>query len=138
MSPAIQGVMYVGLSVTDVRRSAEWYHDVLGFEVEREGFDQEGNGWDEILLRDPTSRLLIGLLQHRQNDGQPFSEWRTGLDHVEFEVATMQELEEWRGRLDARGIRWSGAHAHIVTFRDPDNIQLEFFCPQRTGTAGQA
>jgi glyoxylase I family protein len=126
--PRIQGVMYVGLSVTDVRRSADWYRDVLGLDVERERFAQDGASWDEVLLRDPTTGLLLGLLQHPQNEGQPFSEFRTGLDHVEFEVGTMDELDEWRDLLDARGIRWSGARPHIVTFRDPDNIQLEFFC----------
>ena len=123
--------MYLGLSVRDVRESAAWYRDLFGLEVEREKFrgPNDGLGWDEILLRDVDSGLLIGLLQHSQNDGEPFNEFRAGLDHVEFEVATMAELNDWRDRLDARGIAWSGARPHLLTFRDPDNIQLELFCP---------
>ena len=37
--------------------------------------------WDEVLLKHPASGLLIGLLQHPANPGEPFSEFRTGLDH---------------------------------------------------------
>jgi hypothetical protein len=47
--------------------------------------------------------------------------------------ASREELESWPGRLDALGIE----HGEILdrsygaglAFRDPDNIQLEFFLP---------
>ena len=41
----------------------------------------------------------------------------------------MEELDNWRARVDELGIPRSGAMPHLITFRDPDNIQLEFFCP---------
>jgi glyoxylase I family protein len=130
--PIFRRVMYVGLSVTDARRSAEWYRRVLGMLVERENF---GGGawpsdWDEVLLVHPGSGLRIGLLQHPSNDGTPFSEFRTGLDHVELEVGSMRELDAWRRHLNEQAVSYSGARPHIVTFRDPDNIQLELFCPE--------
>jgi catechol 2,3-dioxygenase-like lactoylglutathione lyase family enzyme len=130
-SPTFHRVMYVGLSVRDLRRSAEWYRQVFGLETERENIGGSGwaSDWDEVLLRHPMTGLIIALIQHPSNDGDPFSEFRTGLDHVEFEVPTMRELDEWRRWLDELGIRHSGSRPHIVTFRDPDNIQLEFFCP---------
>lgn len=131
-APIFRRVMYVGLSVIDARRSAEWYRKVLGMQTERENF---GGGawpsdWDEVLLLHPGSGLRIGLLQHPSNDGTQFSEFRTGLDHIEFEVGSMRELEAWRRHLYELEIGYSGARPHIVTFRDPDNIQLEFFCPE--------
>jgi catechol 2,3-dioxygenase-like lactoylglutathione lyase family enzyme len=89
---------------------------------------EENDDWTTVLLRHDSGRT-IGLLQHRRNDGEPFSEFRTGLDHVEFEVASSEELDAWRARLNDLGINHSGAFAHVVTFRDPDNIQLEFFWP---------
>lgn len=130
MTPRFERVMYVGLSVTDARRSADWYREVLGFETERENFGSAAwpSDWDEVLLQHPHSDVRIGLLRHPSNGGEPFSEFRTGLDHLELEVATMQELDAWRRRLDEAGVPHSGAHPHIVTFRDPDNIQLELFC----------
>lgn len=131
VAPAIRGVMYLGLSVRDVRRSADWYRALLDLQVERESLvgPESAAPWDEVLLRDKRSGLLLGLLKHRQNSGEPFSEFRTGLDHVEFEVETMEQLNEWRKRLDQLGIHWTRNHSHLLTFRDPDTIQLEFFCP---------
>jgi glyoxylase I family protein len=130
IAPTFERVMYVGLSVTDARRSAAWYRDVLGFETERENFGGEAwpSAWDEVLMRHPHSGVRIGLLRHPSNDGSSFSEFHTGLDHVELEVATPEELGRWRRRLDEAGVPHSGARAHIVTFRDPDNIQLELYC----------
>jgi catechol 2,3-dioxygenase-like lactoylglutathione lyase family enzyme len=139
--PSFTGVLYVGLSVRDVRRSADWYRDLLDMETERENFDSSSwpSDWDEVLLRHPESGLLIGLLQHKQNPGDPFSEFRTGLDHLELEVGSLEELREWERRLNERGILHSGIQqAHILTFRDPDNIQLEFFlrAPEETLASG--
>ena len=48
-------------------------------------------------------------------------------------VADRGELEQWANRLDELGIAHGGIKdAHYgsgVSFRDPDNIALEFFCP---------
>jgi glyoxylase I family protein len=129
--PPFQRVLFIGLSVTDLQRSAAWYQEVFGLTIERQNVGGAGwaSPWDEVLLRHPGSGIRIGLLHHPTNDGQPFSEFQTGLDHVELEVGTMRELNDWRRHLDRLGIRYSGARPHIVTFRDPDNIQLELYCP---------
>jgi len=122
-------VLYVGPSVSDARPSARWYRELFGMETIRETFASSNwaSDWDEVLLKHPVSGLLIGLLQHPANPGDPFSEFRTGLDHLEFEVADRDELERWEQRLTELGIAHSGIKDHLVTFRDPDNIQREFF-----------
>ena len=64
---------------------------------------------------------------------EPFDERRPGLDHIAFGVANRAELEKWSARLDELGV----AHGEIkdagygsgLSFRDPDNIALELFCP---------
>jgi catechol-2,3-dioxygenase len=77
--------------------------------------------------------VLIGLVAHPGNDGEPFSEFRTGLDHAELGVPSREALEEWVERLDELGVEHSGikeaALGAMVTFRDPDNIQLELYWP---------
>jgi catechol 2,3-dioxygenase-like lactoylglutathione lyase family enzyme len=130
--PTIKGVMYVGLSVRDVRRSTAWYRELLDMEIERENYGGSAwpSDWDEVLLRHPASGILIGLVQHPSNPGDPFSEFRTGLDHLEFEVEGSEQLDGWEERLRSLGIAYSRKQAHIIAFRDPDNIQLEFFYPQ--------
>jgi len=77
--------------------------------------------------------LLLDHPEHRGDPFDPFDERRTGLDHLEFLVESRQDLDEWVARLDEFGIAHSGikepgysANA-MITFRDPDNIQLEFF-----------
>jgi glyoxylase I family protein len=75
---------------------------------------------------------LFALHEHGTgSDGLAFDEHRVGLDHIAFGCANREELEAWPARLDKLGID----HGEIVdafygsglAFRDPDNIQLEFF-----------
>jgi catechol 2,3-dioxygenase-like lactoylglutathione lyase family enzyme len=128
--PEISGLYYVGLSVRDIRKSMTWYADALGLTTVLERIPDDGST-GEVLLRHPTTGMLLGLLSHQANPGDPFSEFRTGLDHLEFGVANRQELEAWMDHLDHLAIEHSPIKerpaAFILTFRDPDNIQLEFY-----------
>jgi catechol 2,3-dioxygenase-like lactoylglutathione lyase family enzyme len=61
---------------------------------------------------------------------------RTGLDHISFGVADRAALDAWARWLDELAIEHSGVidtdkpvPYSVVVFRDPDNIQLELFCP---------
>ena len=84
-------------------------------------------------LMGPGSGLVLCLVEHAANPGDAFSEYRTGLDHLEFLVDRREDLDEWAARLDEFGIEHSGVKEPpytqnaMLTFRDPDNIQLEFF-----------
>ena len=77
---------------------------------------------------------LLGLHQHPATNGDDrFDEHRPGLDHLSFGVVDRAELKVWQARLEELGI----PHGEIVdahygsglSFRDPDNIALEFFAP---------
>jgi hypothetical protein len=52
---------------------------------------------------------------------------------VAFGVANRAELEAWTQKLDTLGIAHGGVvdapYGSGVSFRDPDNIALEFFAP---------
>jgi len=76
--------------------------------------------------------MQLCLTNHGANPGT-FSEFQVGLDHLEFLVSQRSDLDAWASRLDELGVRHSGvkdlsytANA-MITFRDPDNIQLKFF-----------
>jgi catechol-2,3-dioxygenase len=66
-------------------------------------------------------------------DTLPFNERRVGLDHLAFTCSSRSELEAWQIRLDELGIVNGGvvdaAYGSVLSFRDPDNIALEFFAP---------
>ena len=54
-----------------------------------------------------------------------------GLDHISFQVPDRSALEEWAKRLDELDVAHSpiteAPYGTVLVFRDPDNIQLEFF-----------
>jgi glyoxylase I family protein len=120
------------LSVREAASSASWYAEVLGFEVRREFARSDGRVLD-VYLAHPGSGVELCLVSHPDNAGEPFDETRTGLDHLEFLVEDRRDLAEWIARLDELGLAHSGLKVApassnaMVTFRDPDNIQLELF-----------
>lgn len=117
----------MSLTVTDLARSTRWYTDVLGFAVDAE---VKGETFRRTRLRHPGSGVILTLTQHDDGARQAFDETGPGLDHVSFRVPAMAEVEEWKQHFEAHDVdhsaikRNSGDMA-MITFRDPDNIQLE-------------
>ena len=78
--------------------------------------------------------LVFGLHTNVSNQGEAFSETRTGLDHVSLKVASRSDLEAWTVWLDELDVTHTGIR-HLeepfvystVVLRDPDGIQLELF-----------
>jgi glyoxylase I family protein len=129
--PSITGQLEVNLSVRDPARSAAWYAQLLGMQ-ERYDFTSSDGRMRYICLIEPRSKLVLCLVGHAANPGDALSEFRTGLDHLEFLVERCEDLREWAERLDELGIVHSGVTEleytpdAMLTFRGPDNIQLEF------------
>ena len=130
--PPITGRIEVNLTVCDPGRSAAWYCELLGLE-QRSDYTSEDGQLRYVVLRDPASSFILGLVGHGTNSGDTFDETNTGLDHLEFLVDHRDDLDEWAERLDELGIAHSGVKHldytpnRMLVFRDPDNIQLEFF-----------
>ena len=130
---ALRGIHHLGLTVTNVERSARWYQDVLGFhEVGRLGGPADLRR--KIFLGHDEFGVRLGLVAHRGAGWFRFDETMPGLDHLSFAVGDRDELEWWCRRLFDRGVAYSPiaearsiAGAVVVVFRDPDNIQLELF-----------
>ena len=132
MADITGSIHHINLSVTNADRSADWYCEVFGVERFIKLDDEEGR-WSKVILRH-SSGLLVGLTQHRANDGEAFDEVRTGLDHVAITVADDVALGEWERHLDELGVTHSGIKAsplgRLIVLRDPDNIQLEVYAPR--------
>jgi len=129
--PNLTGEFAIELTVLNVEKSAQWYVDVLDLVVRRESRDEKGHLVHVVLSHQ--SGLTLGLVEHGVSTASEFDERRVGLDHLEFIVPGVEDVHGWVERLDELGIPHSGAKAldHaagvMVTFRDPDNIQLEFY-----------
>ena len=125
--PATEGVSHTALTVTDLDASVAWYQRLFDATI----LWQEDQGDHKfVLVFSPP--LAIGLHTHAATaNGDVFSETRVGLDHISFQVPDRAELEAWAKRLDELDIAHSpiteAPYGTVLVFRDPDNIQLEFF-----------
>ena len=130
--PTIGNINHVSFTVTDIERSVPWYMEVLGLEKLMQEQHPNDDGY-AVVLGKPDWSMCVGLHVHPTTDAaEVFAEQRTGLDHVAWVVSSRAELEEWRARLADLGVEHSpitdrDAYS-VLVFRDPDNIQLEFFC----------
>ena len=128
---AHEGFHHLTVNVQDVDASERWYGEVLGF-VRVAGYQTEA--FTRVILRHPASGAVLGLNRHDATvAGEPFDERRAGLDHVALAVADRGALDAWVDRFDALGVRHSEVKpgtvpgSWLVTFRDPDGLQLEVF-----------
>ncbi|QPZ38018.1 VOC family protein [Paramicrobacterium chengjingii] len=128
-TPAISSIHHVTLSVSDLDTSIAWYCDVLGFEVITR---VEHNGLDKAILH--IGSILVTFVAHGDlAEPGAFSERRIGLDHLSFGVDA-EAIDAWADQLEAHGVTWSpivdGLSGRVLSFRDPDNIALEFYTIQ--------
>jgi catechol 2,3-dioxygenase-like lactoylglutathione lyase family enzyme len=126
--PKMQGTSHLSLTVNDPRTSIQWYEKVFGG-VQVPMTDEPGHLVIGLLTPDG---FFIGLQGHGATpEGDRFSEFRVGMDHVAFRCEDRANVEEWAAHLDEIGVAHSGIkdvpYGSVLTFRDPDNIQMEFY-----------
>ncbi len=128
--PAITGGHHIALTVRNADESAAWYCELLGLRVVLEGDDATVRF---RVLADPESGWVLGVRQYHSHEEGTFDELRTGLDHFAFGVSSLAELEAWEETLREKGVIHSPIAetpiGTVIVFRDPDNIQLEFWLP---------
>lgn len=121
---------HVAVTVTDLDSGREWYSRLFGSQPV---LDEDAGTFYHVVWA-LGGGSLFGIHTHpRRNDQPDFSEFRTGLDHIAFAVPSRSDLEYWEKRLDDLGIAHGGivdaAYGSGLSFRDPDNLPLEFFAP---------
>lgn len=126
MALQIRGVHHIVLTVSNPSRSAEFYERILGVKSD------SGN---ETVQCIPCGSFLL-CLQRPPRQGFPndrFDENRLGLDHVGFSVVSKRDLEVLLHVLEELNVSTAGIEfdpdgkGDYVCFRDPDNIQVEFY-----------
>ena len=128
--PTIAGYSHLSLTVTNLGKSTEWYRELLGFTLDAE---VDGEGFRRHRLRHPDAGITLTLTEHDDGGRDRFDERRIGMDHVSFAVPTIDDLLGFKERFEELGVPHSevkataGGAGGIVTFRDPDHIQLEIF-----------
>lgn len=129
---------HVGLNVSDLPRSIDFYREALGLELLRESHTLGR----EYAFLGRASKLILTLWQ--QSAGQ-FDTHRPGLHHLSFQVASMEQVRAAEHRLRALRVPllYDGIVPHAegtasggIFFADPDGIRLEIYAPD--GAEGHA
>jgi glyoxylase I family protein len=128
--PEFPGVTHVALTVSDLERSRPFYEGLIGSPP----VIDEDTGLFHHVVWLLGGQTLVGIHQFPDPHGSDaFDERRPGLDHVAFACADRAALEQWETKLNELGIANGGVvdapYGSGLSFRDPDNIALEFFAP---------
>lgn len=131
--PDFPTIAHVALTVSDLGRSVPWYQKLFGTEPV---LDEETGSFRHVVWL-VGGQTLVGLHQFPDpTDNLAFNERRVGLDHLAFQCSDRGELQQWADRLDALDIAHGGivdaGYGSGLSFRDPDQIALEFFAPPLT------
>jgi catechol 2,3-dioxygenase-like lactoylglutathione lyase family enzyme len=125
------GLNHVILTISDVEQSRAFYGDLLGFEVANLGDDP---AWGFYFMSGGVGFFLMPSRQ--PTPGDRFSEFRVGLDHLAFTATSRESLDALAAKLIAAGVETQGVEQfeptgnYYIAFRDPDNIQLEYWLRQ--------
>ena len=131
-------VHHLGLTVTNIEVSRQWYQRLLDaapvLDEKVPAVPEHHQGFHKVVFVLPGG-FVLALVAHPATDRNPrFDEFRPGLDHIGFGCADRSELEKWQNRLDELGITHGvvaeDAFGYALPLRDPDNIALEFFAPR--------
>jgi glyoxylase I family protein len=115
-------IHHLRLTVTDVQRSREFYTHLLGFKVLFGGV---------VMAR---GNLIMGL-RPMAPPADRFHPDRAGLDHLSFSVPGRQDLEQAIRLFDEHGVTHGEITGlpsfgiDVLSFEDPDGIQLELTAP---------
>lgn len=126
--PDFPTITHVALTVSDLGKSIPWYEKLFG---SKPVLDEDTGPFRHVVWL--VGGTLVGLHQFPDGQAGAFNERRVGLDHLAFACANRAELEQWEARLKELGVKNGGivdaGYGSGLSFRDPDNIALEFFAP---------
>jgi len=133
-------IHHLRLTVTDLERSRQFYTGLLGFDVAVESPPDDDPAAAEtfkvlfggiVMIR---GALLMGL-RPMAAAGDRFDADRVGLDHLSFAVDSRAELERAAELLDEAGVPHGQITSlpsfgiDVLSFADPDGVQLELTAP---------
>ncbi|MDI5963816.1 VOC family protein [Streptomyces sp. SL13] len=129
---------HIGLNVTDLDRSRDFYQRVFGLTAHGEGEDGDRR-W--TFLADGSGAVAVTLWQ--QSAGS-FATGTPGLHHLAFSVDSLAEVRAAQETLRALGVELvhggvvghaDGLESGGIFFTDPDGIRLEISTADAEGAA---
>jgi catechol 2,3-dioxygenase-like lactoylglutathione lyase family enzyme len=118
-----RGLHHFALLCSDVRRTIEFYDNLLEFPL-TEIFENRDYAGSNHFFFDIGNGNLLAFFDLPGLDLGPYAEVLGGLHHVAISV-TPQKWEHLRGKLDAAGVEYMVESGTSIYFRDPDGARLE-------------
>ncbi len=113
-----EGGLTAAYNVSDVKRSIDWYQDVLGFKVQ---YHLEEMGWCEMETHIPKVNVGLSQVENPEVKGGPTLTWGV----IDIDAA--------RAELESKGVKFDGETTEIpdmvklATFFDPDGNHLMLY-----------
>jgi catechol 2,3-dioxygenase-like lactoylglutathione lyase family enzyme len=120
---AARGLHHFALLCADVRRTVEFYQNVLEFPL-TEIFENRDYAGSNHFFFDIGNGNLLAFFDLPGLDLGPYQEVLGGLHHLAISV-TPERWEHLRGKLDAAGVEYQVESQTSIYFRDPDGARLE-------------
>lgn len=114
----LEGIDHLAMSVSDIKRSAQWYIDVLGFERLHEGM------WDGVPIFIGKGTTALALFPAKSNEP---ARGDIRMLHLAMR-ANRKNFLAAQDELKQRGIKFEFEDheiSHSIYFRDPDGHRLE-------------
>jgi len=137
----IEGQHHVGITVSDLERSIEFYRDVLGMTLRSKG-ESSGEMISRVVGVPGThiksayfeaGDLVLELFQYLEPAGGRQKASLRQIDVGHYHLAFLvDDIDEAHEKLTARGVRFSDVPQHFesgvgaIYFWDPDGVALEF------------
>ena len=114
----LEGGLTIAYNVSDVKRSIDWYQDVMGFKVQ---YHLEEMGWCEMETHIPKVNVGLSQVENPEVKGGPTLTWG------------VMDIEAARAELESKGVKFDGETREIpdmvklATFYDPDGNHLMMY-----------
>ncbi len=127
---------HIGINVTNLARSSDFYADVFGLQL----LGGSPDGPRRFAFLGHGSDVVLTLWQ--QSNGA-FNTQAPGLHHLSFRAESIEDVREAESRLKTRRAKFlydsvvphvAGSESGGIFFEDPDGLRLEIFAP--SGAAG--
>lgn len=120
---------HIGLNVSDLNRSKQFYQQAFGFDI----MGESSEGDQHFAFLGKGDQLFVTLWQ--QSSGK-FSRELPGLHHLAFQLDSMEDVIAAEKRLRDMTVKFlydgvvphrEGASSGGIFFEDPDGIRLEIY-----------
>ena len=133
MSKVIPGG-HIVLTVKDLKKSSEWYKEILGWLDYKPVFEDERN----VYFGNKNAPGYIAIFQgHKEFENDTFNRYRLGFHHLAIRVKEQKIVDEFFKFLKTKNVEvteeptnypeYGDEIYYAVFFSDPDGLRLEIF-----------